>query len=438
MIAGAAALCVYVAFSRDRARRLAWLAAAVLPALIVLPALTDLYQAANAGDPLALARRRASPRRQRGGAQRGGRAGRRGGARAGSRGALPVAAAGREDRRSGRARGAGRGRARRVGRVRRHRGRPARLARPEGVGVSSRGGLAADRQGEPVHPQRSHRPGRAVADRAARLPAPPRCSGTAPAATATPTCGSAGGMLRRRSAMPTASSWRTSPSWGSWGWPCSRARSSAPAAGALRARRLGPAGAWVSAFALTAGAYWLVHSSLDWFWPYPASDRARCSPCSARPAPPRSGSIDRLRARGSRPPGRGRRRRSRWRRPPFPRSSASATSTTPTTPGRSDPARAYRRPRPGALAQPPERRAPARRGGDRPRERRSPASDRGLPRGDREAPRGVGLLLPAGGAAPAPRPGAGAPRAGRGAGARSPQRRGGGARRRTQLRRVHD
>ncbi len=44
----------------------------------------------------------------------------------------------------------------------------------------------------------------------------------------------------------------------------------AAAAGALRARRLGPAGAWVSAFALTAGAYWLVHSSLDWFWPYPA------------------------------------------------------------------------------------------------------------------------------------------------------------------------
>ena len=50
------------------------------------------------------------------------------------------------------------------------------------------------------------------------------------------------------------------------------------AAGAVRARRLGPAGAWVSAFALTAGAYWLVHSSVDWFWPYPASDRARLRP----------------------------------------------------------------------------------------------------------------------------------------------------------------
>src|SRR5262249_3992018 len=42
----------YVAFSRERARRLAWLALAVLPALLVLPALTDLYQAANGGTPV--------------------------------------------------------------------------------------------------------------------------------------------------------------------------------------------------------------------------------------------------------------------------------------------------------------------------------------------------------------------------------------------------
>jgi hypothetical protein len=42
------------------------------------------------------------------------------------------------------------------------------------------------------------------------------------------------------------------------------------AAGALRARRLGPAAAALSAVALAAGAYWLVHASLDWFWPYPA------------------------------------------------------------------------------------------------------------------------------------------------------------------------
>ena len=52
MIAGAAALCVYVAFSSDRARRVAWLALAALPALIVLPALTDLYHEANSGTPI--------------------------------------------------------------------------------------------------------------------------------------------------------------------------------------------------------------------------------------------------------------------------------------------------------------------------------------------------------------------------------------------------
>lgn len=40
--------------------------------------------------------------------------------------------------------------------------------------------------------------------------------------------------------------------------------------GALRARRLGPAAASLSAAALTVFAYWLVHASIDWFWAYPA------------------------------------------------------------------------------------------------------------------------------------------------------------------------
>jgi tetratricopeptide (TPR) repeat protein len=40
--------------------------------------------------------------------------------------------------------------------------------------------------------------------------------------------------------------------------------------GVMRARRLGGEPAWLSIFALTAGAYWLAHASLDWFWPYPA------------------------------------------------------------------------------------------------------------------------------------------------------------------------
>jgi tetratricopeptide (TPR) repeat protein len=41
-------------------------------------------------------------------------------------------------------------------------------------------------------------------------------------------------------------------------------------AGVIRARRSGPEAAALGVIALTAGAYWLAHSSLDWFWPYPA------------------------------------------------------------------------------------------------------------------------------------------------------------------------
>lgn len=42
------------------------------------------------------------------------------------------------------------------------------------------------------------------------------------------------------------------------------------ALGILRARRLGPAAGAIGAAALASGTYWLAHSSLDWFWPYPA------------------------------------------------------------------------------------------------------------------------------------------------------------------------
>jgi tetratricopeptide (TPR) repeat protein len=41
-------------------------------------------------------------------------------------------------------------------------------------------------------------------------------------------------------------------------------------AAALRSRRLGPAHATLSAAALATGAYWLVHTSIEWFWTYPA------------------------------------------------------------------------------------------------------------------------------------------------------------------------
>jgi tetratricopeptide (TPR) repeat protein len=36
-----------------------------------------------------------------------------------------------------------------------------------------------------------------------------------------------------------------------------------------RARRLGPAAGLLASGALAAGAYWLTHASIDWFWPYP-------------------------------------------------------------------------------------------------------------------------------------------------------------------------
>lgn len=40
--------------------------------------------------------------------------------------------------------------------------------------------------------------------------------------------------------------------------------------GVFRSRRLGPSAASLGAIALSSGAYWLVHTSVDWFWPYPA------------------------------------------------------------------------------------------------------------------------------------------------------------------------
>ncbi len=42
------------------------------------------------------------------------------------------------------------------------------------------------------------------------------------------------------------------------------------AAGAWASRRRGPPAAALSAVALAGGVYWLVHASVDWFWPYPA------------------------------------------------------------------------------------------------------------------------------------------------------------------------
>ena len=41
-------------------------------------------------------------------------------------------------------------------------------------------------------------------------------------------------------------------------------------AAVTRARRLGPSAAGLGAITVASGTYWLAHSSIDWFWPYPA------------------------------------------------------------------------------------------------------------------------------------------------------------------------
>lgn len=69
----------------------------------------------------------------------------------------------------------------------------------------------------------------------------------------------------------------------------------------LRARRLGPAAALLAAGALGAGAYWLLHASVEWFWHYPAITLPVCFLLGAAGAPallaaPADGSALRRRA----------------------------------------------------------------------------------------------------------------------------------------------
>jgi tetratricopeptide (TPR) repeat protein len=70
-------------------------------------------------------------------------------------------------------------------------------------------------------------------------------------------------------------------------------------AGAIRARKLGPAAASLSCGALAAATYWLAHASIDWFWPYPAVTACAFALLGAAVAP----SLP-LRARDSRRSGR--------------------------------------------------------------------------------------------------------------------------------------
>ena len=71
-------------------------------------------------------------------------------------------------------------------------------------------------------------------------------------------------------------------------------RRCAPAASARPRRRS-------AAVALASGAYWLVHTSLDWFWPYPAITAPGARPARLRlraRGPRRSGAAARGRWRG--------------------------------------------------------------------------------------------------------------------------------------------
>jgi hypothetical protein len=268
MIAGAVALCVYVAFSRDRARRLAWLAAAGLPALIVLPALTDLYQSASAGDPLASLDdelRRAANATALSVAV-----------------ALPIGAAlallearlpasARAERIADRVALAALVAAVLGGSV--------AFAVAVGDPLDWLGQRASEfRAGEASQPigkesrfTLNARTGRGELWRIALLDFRRH-----------PVIGDGAGGYRytylkerRRDAPPAVRDAHSVElenlsELGIVGLALFGSAIAGAGAGAIRARRLGPAGAWVSAFALTAGAYWLVHSSLDWFWPYPA------------------------------------------------------------------------------------------------------------------------------------------------------------------------
>ncbi len=61
----------------------------------------------------------------------------------------------------------------------------------------------------------------------------------------------------------------------------------------LRARRLGPQAAALTAGCLTAVAYWLAHSSYDWFWHYPGITAPAVFLLGAAAAAPLAGASDR-------------------------------------------------------------------------------------------------------------------------------------------------
>jgi O-Antigen ligase len=268
LLAGAASLCVYVLFARDRARRLGWLALAALPALLTLPALSDLYQAANAGGPL----------RETLGELRGA-------ARAVALTAALSLVLGAATALLGRRLPAS---PRRIA--------IANRAALMGIVLAVLGGSIAfaaaagnpldwlgQRVGQFQSGKEAHLTGQATRFslnaattrgelwRVALLDAGNR-----------PLLGDGGGgyryhYLRERHAnSPVAVNDAHSveleilSELGVPGLALFVCAIGAAGVGAMRARRAGTDPAWLSITAVTAGTYWLVHTSVDWFWPYAA------------------------------------------------------------------------------------------------------------------------------------------------------------------------
>jgi hypothetical protein len=267
--AGAVALCVYLLFATERARRLAWLALAALPALLILPALVDLYHAGNANAPLSGALDEL-----------------RGAGRAVAFTTLLSLAIGAGAALAGK-------------RV------PASQRRVELADRATIVGLVAAVlagsvvfvavAGNPIH-WIDKRVSQLSSGHDADLGGQSSRFATLNAATQRPgiwrvalldarhhpLLGDGGGGFRynylteRHPDTPTAVQDAHSielENLSQFGFPgliLFIGAIGAAAVGAMRARRLGPEPAWLSIIALTAGAYWLVHASVDWFWPYPA------------------------------------------------------------------------------------------------------------------------------------------------------------------------
>ena len=141
-----------------------------------------------------------------------------------------------------------------------------------------------------------------------------------------------------------------------------------------RPRALGPAAAGPRApIALASGSYWLVHASVDWFWPYPALTAPVLALLGLGLRAGRPGARAALDAAVARLADR-RARGARDQRDPAVALGALRQQRLRDLAHR--PRARLRRPRPRAAAEPAQRRPAARRGRDRPRRRRPRAGAR--------------------------------------------------------------